>query len=482
MKLPIRVRLTASYLAVLVAMLITVTISVPVQLYNDLAGEADQSLHQRAEQLGAEYVKDGDTEFVEDANAATWGLLGGESWAQLLAPNGVLLNNSHRGLSIAPVFGTEMINSVLSGGTRLMTVELGSRHQSFRLIARPLGKPGRRAVLVLATALDSLEVVVRHVTELLILVGLIAVVLAGTSGWWLSRIALLPITRISRQAEHIHVDHLDERIPVPTSADELGHLAGTLNAMFDRLRDGVEQHRRLVADTSHELRTPLAIMRAELDLALTQPDLPESAALALEHNAAEVDRMSRIVTNLLTLARIDRGELELLRCPVDLRAEAITVVSRFRVLANAKQVLLQVEGAAQPIDADRERIDQVLSNLVDNAVKYIAAGTVRIQVWRVDGEVGVTIADTGPGIPREQARHIFDRFYRVDGARTRSGGGSGLGLAISQEIIRVHGGRIWLECEPGEGCRFSFALPAQPERLPCATAPVAAIPLSPPDA
>lgn len=461
MKLPIRVRLSASYLTVLVAMLAIVTISLPVQLYHDLADQADQSLRQRAEQLGAEYIKDGDTEFVEDANAATWGLLGGESWAQLLAPNGVLLNNSHYGLSIAPVFGTDMISSVLSDGTRLMTVELGPRHQRFRLIARPLGKLGHRAVLVLATALDSLDDVVRHVTDLLILAGLIAVVLAGTGGWWLSRIALLPITRISRQAEHIHVDHLDERIPAPTGADEVGHLARTLNAMFDRLRDGVAEHRRLVADTSHELRTPLAIMRAELDLALTMPDLPEPAALALEHNAAEVDRMSRIVTNLLTLARIDRGELELLRRPIDLREEAITVVSRFRELANAKQILLRVDGTAQSVDADRERIDQVLSNLVDNALKYIATGTVRIQVWRGDGEVGVTVADTGPGITREQARYVFDRFYRIDGARTRSAGGSGLGLAISQEIIQVHGGRIWVDSEPGQGSRFSFALPTQ---------------------
>jgi two-component system, OmpR family, sensor kinase len=462
-KLPIRVRLTASYLAVLVALLATVTVSVLVRLSHDLASQADQSLRQRAEQLLVDYTREGNTEFIEDANAATWGLLGGESWAQLLAPNGGLVKTTGNGMSIAPAFGTDMINSVLSGGTRMMTVELGPQHQRFRLIAHPLGKPEHRAILVLATSLNLLDDVVRQLTELLVLAGVIAIVLAGTSGWWLSRIALLPITRISRQAERIHVDHLDERISAPTTADEVGHLARTLNAMLDRLREGVEEHRRLVADTSHELRTPLSIMRAELDLALTLPDLPEPAALALERNAAEVDRMSRIVGNLLTLARIDRGELELFRRPVDLREEAITVISRFRELANAKQVLLQVVGAPQPVDADRERIDQVLSNLVDNAVKYIVTGTVRIQVWRGDGEVGVTVADTGPGIPRDEAGHVFNRFYRIDGARTRSAGGSGLGLAISQEIIRVHGGRIWVDSDPGQGSRFSFALPAEPE-------------------
>jgi two-component system OmpR family sensor kinase len=226
-----------------------------------------------------------------------------------------------------------------------MTVELGPHHQRVRLITRPVGQPGHRAILVLATSLDLLDDLVRQLTELLVQAGVIAVVLAGTSGCWLSRIALLPITRISRQAERIHVGHLDERLPAPTTADEVGHLARTLNAMFDRLHDGVEEHRRLIADTSHELRTPLAIMRAELDLALTHPDLPEPAALTLQRNAAEVDRMSRIVTNLLTLARIDRGELELLRRPADLTEEAITVASRFRELANAKQVLLQVDAA-----------------------------------------------------------------------------------------------------------------------------------------
>jgi heavy metal sensor kinase len=459
-RLPIRVRLIISYLAIMVALVTGLTVFVPLRLAGALVAQTDRSLGHRAALLAGDYLREGDGEFIENANTAASGLVGSDSWAQLLGPDGRLAKSTGDGLSTTPAIGPELVSAVLGSESRVITAELGPGHQRFRLILRPLGQQGHRRVLVLATSLDLVDEVSHELVGLLALAGVIAVALAGVIGWWLARIALLPITRISTRSERIHVGHLDERVPVPAADDEVAHLARTLNAMFDRLRDGVAQRRRLIADASHELRTPLAIMRAELDVALALPDMPEAAGTALERNVSEVDRMSRIVGNLLTLATIDRGELELLRRRIDLREEAVTVVRRFAELATAKGLSLRVFGTPAPIDADRERIGQVLSNLIDNAVKYTAVGAVDVHVWRGDAEAGVTVADTGPGIAADEADRVFDRFYRTDGARTRSAGGSGLGLAISKEIIRVHGGRIWVERDVGEGSRFSFVLPA----------------------
>ena len=460
MKLSIRTRLTASCLVILIAVLAALTVAVPARLARDLSAQTDQSLRERAEQLSTDYTREGEGEFIENANTATSGLMGGQSWAQLLTPGGALIKSTGSAVANTPAFSAEAAGNVLAHGTSMMTAELGPQHQRYRLIARPLSNSRDPRLLVLATSLGLSEGVVGRLTELLVVVGVIAVVLAGTGSWWMSRFALLPVTRISRRAERIRVDHLDERIPEPAANDEVGDLVRTLNGMFDRLREGVEEHRRLVADASHELRTPLAIMRAELDATLSLPRLPELVTRALERNATEVDRMNRLVGNLLTLSRMDRGELELLWSRVDLLTEASTVAGRFEELARTKGIRLQVSGASHQVLADREGIDQVIANLVDNAVKYTSHGTVQIQVWHRTGEVGLTVADTGPGVCEQEAERIFDRFYRVDSARTRTAGGSGLGLAICREIIRAHAGRIWLDSELGEGSRFSFALPS----------------------
>jgi heavy metal sensor kinase len=445
--------------AILFVLLTTVSVFVPLRLAGELLNQCDQSLLDRSAQLARQYALADDGEFIENGEAAVSGLPGGQSWAQLLTPAGQLVKTTGDGLDGRSALTPAMVDAVSAAGTGqaiLLTTRLGPDRQRFRLVVRPVG---RSRVLVLATSTDLIDDVVARLTALVVIAGTLAVLLAATSGWWLARLALLPITRISRQAERIRVDHLDERIPVGNPADEVGHLAGTLNTMFDRLRDGVREQRRLVADTSHELRTPLAIMRAELDAALGLLELPEPVAEALERNGAEVDRMSRIVDNLLTLARIDQGGLELLRRPVDLAEEAATVASRFRELAATKRIRLQVRGAQQRVSVDRERIDQVLGNLIDNAVKYTSTGQVDLWVWRRAGEVGVTVTDTGCGIPAGETERVFDRFYRVDAARSRSAGGSGLGLAISQEIIRAHHGRLWLRSTPGLGSEFSFAVP-----------------------
>jgi signal transduction histidine kinase len=265
---------------------------------------------------------------------------------------------------------------------------------------------------------------------------------------------------MTREAADIGMARLDDRIEVPRSADELNRLATTLNAMLDRLQRGVDEKRRFVADASHDLRTPLAVMRSELDVSLRSGDLPPVAKEVLTSTREEVERMSGIVENLFTLARIDEGGLELLEEPLELRSLVDEVVASMGSLAAEEGIGVEVDGEAGTVPADRLRLEQVLSNLLSNALRHTGVGgAVRVSVWRTDAEAGVTVRDDGPGVPTEILPRIFERFVRAGAPRTGRDGGSGLGLAICREIVESHGGRIWVDSKLGKGSAFSFALP-----------------------
>jgi signal transduction histidine kinase len=229
----------------------------------------------------------------------------------------------------------------------------------------------------------------------------------------------------------------------------------------------VVEQRRFVADASHELRTPLAVMRAELEVALRDHDPAADASEVLDSTAEEVARMSKIVDDLLTLAHRDENRLELLLEPVDLGEVATGVAVQLGPLAEQAGVQLGVEAApGAAVLADRARLTQVVTNLLDNAVKFTGAGgSVRVRVSETVDGAGLAVADTGPGIGPEDLRKVFDRFYRLDAARSRARGGSGLGLAICRELVEAHGGRIWAESVVGAGSTFFLALPVQPPTL-----------------
>ena len=281
----------------------------------------------------------------------------------------------------------------------------------------------------------------------------------------MARRALAPVSRMTKEAAAIGPRALGERVRVPPTEDELEELAWTLNSMLDRIERAVSDQRRLVADASHELRTPFAIMHSELDIALRDPDLPPSAREVLESNREEVERMSRIVENLLTLSRRDEGQLQLTRERIDLRDVANAVADEFAPLAQVRGVSLSVSGDEAEVDADPGLLRRVVTNLVDNAVKYSSPETaVTMRVWRTDERAGVSVSDTGPGIPLDSLPHVFDRFFRADASRSRVAGGSGLGLAIVKEVVEAHGGEVEATTDPGRGSSFSFSLPARSSR------------------
>jgi heavy metal sensor kinase len=461
-RLRISSRLTIWYVALFTLMIIALALFLLLRLKVGLVHGVDEGLATRAAQisLGLQHGCEGEFQDVSDASLV--GLPQGESAAQLLATDGHVRESAGDPAAEHPLIDASQVQQVMGGRTLRLTGAAGTDTEGFRILAVRLPGSACDGAIVVATSLENVDRSVRELFTLLVLAGPIAIALAGVGGWWLARRALAPVGSMTNEAATIGIERLDERVEVPQAADELHDLAVTFNSMLDRLERGVEGNRRFAADASHELRTPLAVMRSELEVSLRDPDLDPLARAALESTQEEVERMRIIVENLLALARSDDGTLDLLISSSDLRAIVDSVVAAAEVLARPHQVRVVADGPHLPVVADPTRLEQVLTNLVINAVRFSpAGGRVTVSTWAREGEAGCTVQDEGPGVPPEVANRVFERFVRSDGLAAR-GGGAGLGLSISREIIAAHGGRIWVES--GDlGAAFSFSLPSPAE-------------------
>jgi heavy metal sensor kinase len=287
-------------------------------------------------------------------------------------------------------------------------------------------------------------------------------------GAWIARRALQPVADIITEVREITDGRtLHRRLPVPMVRDELTRLAETLNEMMSRLERSFAALRRFTADASHELKTPLTVLRSGVERALRTEGLPRDTLATLEETLQEVNRMTELVDALLTLARADEGRAPLHREPVDLRAIVEEAQETGELLAEQAGVTMEVRAPDEPVivPVDRTRVRQLLLNLLTNAVKYTPpGGSVSVELARDDGRVIIAVTDTGVGIAPGDLPHIFDRFWRADTARTRTGErpGAGLGLAICKWIAEAHGGTIDAASRPGRGSRFTVTLPASP--------------------
>ena len=268
-----------------------------------------------------------------------------------------------------------------------------------------------------------------------------------------------PVRRLATATADIARGKLDARVESPGD-DELGQLGRSFNSMAATLQRQEEERRSMLADIAHELRTPLSVLRGNLEAMLDGLLEPRQEQLSVLHEQSLA--LSRLIDDLRTLSLAAEGHLDLHRQPTDIAELARRVVAEMEAGAGERQVALSVEAPKRlPRPAlDSDRIGQVLRNLIDNALRYTPAGG-RVSVTaRPQGRgVTVAVADTGAGIAPEDLPHVFDRFYRADGSRTRATGGSGLGLAIVKQLVEAHGGRVWAQSEPGRGSAFSFALP-----------------------
>jgi heavy metal sensor kinase len=289
----------------------------------------------------------------------------------------------------------------------------------------------------------------------------LVVSLAVVGGYWLMRRSLQPVDEITRRAEGITSTNLSDRLPVIRTGDELERLSGSLNRMIERLDDAFQHINRFSADASHELRTPLTILQLELEGIINghrlSPALADQIGSALE----ETHRMSQIVEKLLAISRLDAGEVKMEKSRLDLGELAVSLTEQMRLLAEEKTIVLRSRVAnGIYVEGDRSRLQQVIVNLIDNAIKYTQeGGLVAINVRR-DGDRAVfEVSDNGVGIPAYALPHVFERFYRVDKARSRQSGGAGLGLSIVKAICTAHGAEIGIVSQEGQGSRISVELP-----------------------
>lgn len=310
----------------------------------------------------------------------------------------------------------------------------------------------RRTVLVAAPAgqVDAAVVAVRR--ALLFAYPLLVAVLAVLA-WWVVGATLRPVEALRRGAEEVTGER--PRLPVPDGRDEVHRLAVTLNGMLDRLAESRRRQRAFVSDAAHELRSPLTVLRTELEVAARAGERVDPTDLL-----PDVERLSRLVSDLLLLARTDEARSVSRREPVDLARVARDVASDWSVA----RVPVVVEADAPAWTAgEPDGLRRVLANLVDNAVRHASSKVSIVVPATVDGKVSVRVVDDGPGIPAADRERVFDRFARLDDARARDGGGAGLGLAIVRRLVRLHGGTVSLA---GDGSRPGLtvvvSLPAAP--------------------
>jgi heavy metal sensor kinase len=284
---------------------------------------------------------------------------------------------------------------------------------------------------------------------------------AAAGGALLVRWALKPVGHIITSAERISFHNLSERLPVPNTRDELERLSQALNGMIRRLDDAFQHNQRFLADASHELRTPLAIIQGELESVVEhmggKPEVQNITGSALE----EMERLKKIVDGLFALSRLDAGEAQQESAAFDLGELAATTADQMGLLAEDKNISIRGDFAPKiMVRGDRARLKQVLVNLLDNAINYTPnGGRIEVRVTARGGKALLEVSDNGIGIPGEAIPHLFERFFRVDKARSREGGGAGLGLSIVKSICTAHNARVDVESKVGEGSRFTVELP-----------------------
>lgn len=341
------------------------------------------------------------------------------------------------------------------------------RHR-FRAYARHFSLRDQPATLVVLQSLHHQNEFLETLAGTFAIVIPLSLVLAGFGGYLLARSSLSPVVAMSGQASRIGAENLHERLHVQNPQDELGRLAAAFNELLDRLSGSFERQRRFVADASHELRTPVAILCGETDVTLSQPDrTQEEYRESLHILGEEAKRLKRIVEDLFTLARADAGQYPLDPSDFYLDELAAECCRNLRTLAAARQITVHCDTERElPIRADETLVRRMLLNLLDNAIKYTPpGGAVCVRSAAGNGSYRLSVEDSGPGIPPDMQSRIFERFFRVDKARSRAesdGGGAGLGLAIAAWIAEVHGGKIELAKSDSTGSTFTVALPNAP--------------------
>jgi two-component system OmpR family sensor kinase len=358
------------------------------------------------------------------------------------------------------ILGDSLIKHVAfpdAGGRVLQTVAT-FKVQPLRTIAEDA--PEGRIIVGIPT--ESVGNTLEELMRALAWMGPVVVLLAVGSGLFLSKKSLAKVDQVTETARRISADRLSARIPSHDVDDEIGRLVGTFNGMIARLDASFEQMKQFSADASHELRTPLTVLRTQLESALASRMSPSDVKRIVAQCLDEAIRMGSILENLLLLGRGDAGAASINRERVRLDELVKDTYDETVILAGQKSIDVRIENTDNVlIWGDRERLRQMVLNLVDNAIKYSHEGSaITLSLGTEEGRANLVVRDQGIGIPRSEIPKIFDRFYRVDRARSRTLGGSGLGLAIVKWIVEAHHGTISVKSALNKGSEFTVSLPA----------------------
>jgi two-component system, OmpR family, sensor kinase len=430
----VRIRLTFAFAAVMAVVLAATGLFVYLRYESQLDGNLNSALRSRGTELAA----------LADDDAVRRRAGGTEGFAQVVRRD-----------TAGELIGPGMFRRASRGPVLVERTRVPRFAEPVRLLARPARRRGE--VLVVGSALGDRDDSLSSLLTVLVTGGLAALVLASLAGYGLAAAALRPVESMRRRATEISQLGSGRRLPVPSGRDELAQLGLTLNEMLDRLEQSAKRERGFVANASHELRTPLALLKGELELALQEGRSPQELRAAIVAAAEESDRLAQLADDLLVLARADQGQL-----PVraeQLAADELLAGAVRRFGARAREAGRELRAEPSPgtgVMADRLRVEQALSNLVDNALRY-GDGPVELSARRSAGGVELHVSDAGPGFAPGLVRSAFERFTREDRGGGR--GGAGLGLAIVAAVAAAHDREAGATNLPGGGADAWIELP-----------------------
>jgi two-component system, OmpR family, sensor kinase len=476
----VRVRLTLWYSAVLAVVLLVLGGA----MYLLLARNAMQSTDSNLSELADAFLTTVDAELESDTSLPGLVEAAREAIAEhrfrddafvVLDPDGKIVITSEdwpvaggaRREFPHEVFASESFQKLARStghGARTFAHVAGGR-DGYRGVVRNFAVGSREFTLVVLQSLHRQQKVLEGILQTFAVVIPFAVILATAGGYFLAKKSLAPVVAMSTQAGKISASNLHERLKIRNERDELGHLAKSFNELLDRLDASFEQQHRFMADASHELRTPVAILRGEAEVSLSrEARSPDEYRESLGIVRAEAGRLSQIVEDLFTLARADAGQHPLVKRKFYLDELVTEAVHSARALAVEKEIALVCETSEECLFlGDEGLLRRMVMNLLSNAIKYTPrTGRVSVACRAAGDRYDLTVSDSGPGIVAELQARIFDRFFRVDTARSREDGdkgGAGLGLSIARWIAEAHGGSLELMSSGSKGSVFSAFLP-----------------------
>jgi heavy metal sensor kinase len=454
--LPIRIRLTVWYFAVLAVVLSVFGVSAYLEMRHSIRQTVDEELQIRAEgvhQLIERAIQRGAEDDLQEGLREHTELREGGALLQVSDEQGNWIYRS----PVMSDYGVPRPTTIPKKATEFL-----GKNVPLRIWTKKVNVAGESYVIQSAFEMDDFYEALDHFALLLFISIPSLLLCAAAGGYWISTRALAPVDQITQTARTISAQNLSSRLVVPKTGDELQRLSETLNGMLDRLEAAFKKITQFTADASHELRTPVAVMRTRAELSLRKARSAEEYRDVIAEVLAELEKTSGLIEQLMFLARADSGAETLTFAPTNVAEVLREACHQGCALAEAKQIAFQDQISSDSIwiEGDATSLRRLFLILIDNAVKYTPAnGQVEVSLQRNDGYAVAEVRDTGIGIAEADLPNVFERFYRADKARTRESGGVGLGLSIGRWITEVHAGTIGVRSKPGHGSIFEIRLP-----------------------